>query len=257
MTDEQALLKAIIDDPDDDLPRLAYADWLEEHARTWPCNFCGGSGLATLHGPDRHDVECGECHKGTAHDGKRARATFIREQMGSPATSVVKSRGLDLVFGLDGGEIYGAKVPEGCEVASWNRGFVESVKVTMPAWMIHGPEVMKHHPVTDVVITDKKARLNLDYGKSGWWAYNPDDDTKAPTQQGFGHQDDLPYVIWKQMLTDEQLEARRLGYGGWLTFPPDQAMSVLSKACIRWAKLSEEERKGIPESSLGDVVGSQ
>jgi uncharacterized protein (TIGR02996 family) len=31
MTDEDALLAAIIADPDDDLPRLVYADWLDEH----------------------------------------------------------------------------------------------------------------------------------------------------------------------------------------------------------------------------------
>jgi uncharacterized protein (TIGR02996 family) len=31
MSDENALLRAILDDPDDDAPRLIYADWLEEH----------------------------------------------------------------------------------------------------------------------------------------------------------------------------------------------------------------------------------
>jgi uncharacterized protein (TIGR02996 family) len=31
--DEQALLNAVIAAPDDDLPRLVYADWLEEHGR--------------------------------------------------------------------------------------------------------------------------------------------------------------------------------------------------------------------------------
>jgi uncharacterized protein (TIGR02996 family) len=29
--DDKALLAAVLDDPDDDLPRLAYADWLDEH----------------------------------------------------------------------------------------------------------------------------------------------------------------------------------------------------------------------------------
>src|SRR5262245_61710506 len=31
MRDEQALLRAICDDPAADVPRLAYADWCEEH----------------------------------------------------------------------------------------------------------------------------------------------------------------------------------------------------------------------------------
>ena len=33
MIDEQVLLSTIIAAPDDDRPRLAYADWLEEHGR--------------------------------------------------------------------------------------------------------------------------------------------------------------------------------------------------------------------------------
>ena len=35
MDQHSALLAAIIDNPDDDLPRLAYADWLEENGH--PC----------------------------------------------------------------------------------------------------------------------------------------------------------------------------------------------------------------------------
>lgn len=37
--DELALLKAIASAPDDDLPRLVYADWLEEHGRTERAHF--------------------------------------------------------------------------------------------------------------------------------------------------------------------------------------------------------------------------
>src|SRR5262245_46036036 len=33
VTDGEALFRAILDDPDDDLPRLAYADWLEENGQ--------------------------------------------------------------------------------------------------------------------------------------------------------------------------------------------------------------------------------
>src|SRR5262245_49407761 len=32
MTEQDALLAAIRDNPDEDTPRLAYADWLDEHA---------------------------------------------------------------------------------------------------------------------------------------------------------------------------------------------------------------------------------
>ncbi len=34
MTEREALLRAVIDSPDDDAPRLVYADWLDEHGET-------------------------------------------------------------------------------------------------------------------------------------------------------------------------------------------------------------------------------
>jgi uncharacterized protein (TIGR02996 family) len=34
MTDRDALMRAILDQPADDTPRLAFADWLEEHGGT-------------------------------------------------------------------------------------------------------------------------------------------------------------------------------------------------------------------------------
>jgi uncharacterized protein (TIGR02996 family) len=37
--DERALIQAIIANPDDDLPRLVYADWLEEHGRPERAEF--------------------------------------------------------------------------------------------------------------------------------------------------------------------------------------------------------------------------
>lgn len=54
--DEHALLAAIIAHPDEDTPRLVYADWLDEHADS-------------LSGRDPAEI--------------RARAEFIRGQIGS------------------------------------------------------------------------------------------------------------------------------------------------------------------------------
>lgn len=63
MTRDDSLLRAILDAPDDDLPRLIYADWLDEHGEPARaefirvqcelahCSRCGGDG--TAHGTDR------------------------------------------------------------------------------------------------------------------------------------------------------------------------------------------------------------
>src|SRR5262245_19160944 len=34
VTDDQALIRAILESPEEDLPRLAFADWLDGHGRT-------------------------------------------------------------------------------------------------------------------------------------------------------------------------------------------------------------------------------
>ncbi len=38
-TDRAAFLRAIADNPDDDLPRLVYADWLDEHGEPERAEF--------------------------------------------------------------------------------------------------------------------------------------------------------------------------------------------------------------------------
>ncbi len=38
MSDGEALLKAILEQPDDDTPRLVYADWLQENGLAFPGN---------------------------------------------------------------------------------------------------------------------------------------------------------------------------------------------------------------------------
>jgi uncharacterized protein (TIGR02996 family) len=39
MTDREALLRSVIDSPEDDAPRLVFADWLEEHGETQRAEF--------------------------------------------------------------------------------------------------------------------------------------------------------------------------------------------------------------------------
>src|SRR5205823_6909699 len=39
MTDDRALLAAVIDSPADDAPRLVYADWLDEHGQSDRAEF--------------------------------------------------------------------------------------------------------------------------------------------------------------------------------------------------------------------------
>lgn len=83
MTPEHdAFLRAIIANPGDDLPRLVYADWLDENARVVEvvCKECGGVGWEAGHeGIER----CNEClgEVRSVSDGRAERAEFIRVQI--------------------------------------------------------------------------------------------------------------------------------------------------------------------------------
>lgn len=84
--DERALLGAVLADPRDDLPRLVYADWLEENATDEVCFVCDGrrvidSGGTTPWG-DPIDQDCPNCSgTGRVGNGFAERAEFIRVQV--------------------------------------------------------------------------------------------------------------------------------------------------------------------------------
>ena len=83
MSEEQHLISAIEASPDDDTPRLVYADWLDEHERWMECHGCKGKGRRHLHaaGTRGTDGDCWECSgTGRLSTGLAERAEFIRLQ---------------------------------------------------------------------------------------------------------------------------------------------------------------------------------
>ena len=52
MTERDALLRAIFENPEDDAPRLAYADWLEDHADPLQAEFVRAQVAEAAFGPD-------------------------------------------------------------------------------------------------------------------------------------------------------------------------------------------------------------
>jgi len=83
MHDGDALLRAILAHPDEDTPRLAYADWLDERAEDVACDRCRGLQIVPWDGvgPARTAMHCTACAgAGLVSDGRRERAEFIRVQ---------------------------------------------------------------------------------------------------------------------------------------------------------------------------------
>lgn len=87
-TEHDALVRAICEAPDDDTPRLVYADWLDENASGSDCARCfefGGRRVVRNPNPRRGSsaiVICPTCSgTGRATDGRRELAEFIRVQI--------------------------------------------------------------------------------------------------------------------------------------------------------------------------------
>lgn len=131
MSNGEMLLAAILNDPGDDLARLAYADWCEE-------------------------------------EGDDARAEFIRCQINlyprEGTLEILQRTGKGWSRWLPGGARYrlwsnkeqtGKIQPEEIGVR-FHRGFVEATCSRLRPWLDHGRAIVQSHPVTRVEAIDHK-----------------------------------------------------------------------------------------------------
>jgi uncharacterized protein (TIGR02996 family) len=132
MTDEDAFLRAVIADPEDDAPRLIYADWLDEH-------------------------------------GQSARAELIRLQCARarwpdddsyPAQLMEREAHLLLAYARD----WGAPVSGLTLSYHFGRGFIEHVMCDMLTFLEHYDELFRVAPVRHLALRNA-GRAHLRLGK--------------------------------------------------------------------------------------------
>jgi uncharacterized protein (TIGR02996 family) len=138
--ERQPFLRRIIENPDDDAPRLVYADWLDEHDD-----------------PDR--------------------ARLIRDMFRSSPPYRVHALFPDLprsfrIAWADGP--YVGPCPRWPAGAILRKGFVEEVSVTMRQWMRFGPALALQHPVRHVHLIHRDpvyVPANTQIGMGGVWRW--------------------------------------------------------------------------------------
>ncbi len=188
MTTTYDFMRAIIAEPDVDLHRLAYADWLDEHNGTVPCPECRGPVVSSR--PSKPLV-CGTClSRATVPNHFAARAEFIRVQCELAGLGVTSHIQLDpenpedrrVGHRLDAlrrreRDLWISGLLAHCKPAGWpelvlhrwedqpdytpsgpeayaRRGFVEAVTCSAQDWLAHGAEIRRCQPVTRVTLTD-------------------------------------------------------------------------------------------------------
>jgi uncharacterized protein (TIGR02996 family) len=116
MTHEDAFLQAIIESPDDDVPRLVFADWLDDHGQHERAEFIR--------------VQC-ELARAEAGEGTRSDEPEARER------ELVEGHGREWA-----GRLHGL-----ADDYWFRRGFVEEVEIDADALLAHAPAVFASAPV--------------------------------------------------------------------------------------------------------------
>src|SRR5436309_9888956 len=125
MRDDEAFLRAVIDNPDDDLPRLVYADWLDEHGDH-----------------DRAEFIRLQCEM-----AEMARRTMTHQQYKKLS---VRS---DELLAVHRQHWVGA-LANFVENAEFNRGFVYMVSLSAAAFLAHAEQIWRLAPVEFLSLID-------------------------------------------------------------------------------------------------------
>ncbi len=135
----EALLAQILEEPDEDAPRLVYADWLEEYGGEYECA--------------RAEFIRLQCD----YQGRKSGASLARQRQ----LLRMASRDWDVALPapflwLLGSEMYRVYMPRGTPIhVRFDRGFVQAVCCPLKVWLAYGQRIVAGHPVARLTITDK------------------------------------------------------------------------------------------------------
>jgi len=258
VTDGDALLAAILAAPDEDTPRLMYADWLDENAREVECRACLGSGSHALdpyelaarfgRGTATRILDAAKCltcgGSGREQDERGLRAWWIRHSITSrsrPWDGDAVKRSIDIIQGCPPGSrlprrvLWGPHELLGTDQAwSFDRGFVAEVRCPLAAWEKHGPAVVRRHPVRVVRLTDRRTWPANSLLRVYIWFSADFDETSDPPSV---IPDPYFAAMWDAAPATDRHQDQTNPAHRWLSFHTEaDAHAALSRGLIAWAK---------------------
>lgn len=156
MSDHDALLKAILDEPEDDLVRLAYADWLEEHgseSEQFRAEMIRGTWDAS--GPSRFATTFPELSR-----FERGINTYVES---AEAPAIV----------IDGYWHWGSEGSRSRLILE--RGFLREVRCHVKVWTDWAGTFADLHPIRRVEVVDRSPEPY--FGTGEWCWVRKEDDT--------------------------------------------------------------------------------
>jgi uncharacterized protein (TIGR02996 family) len=241
-----ALLRAVLENPEDDTVRLVYADWLDENdqpkraeliraqvklargafgCKMWMyecgetldtydklaefgCSDCGPYGELKL----REQCVLADCAEAWAPVGARAYTT----------------------------ETEGTLLNAWSFTARFRRGWVDKVRASPDKFLSNAELWFSRHPITEVVLNGREApvwRTEYSFGVpegAVWWFEAFSDDVRETEYIGAAHH--IPKTIFR--LLDGYLHLKQGPAGNRSRFYPNQtaAFAALSRACVRYGR---------------------
>jgi uncharacterized protein (TIGR02996 family) len=138
----EALLKGVLQVPEDDNARLIYADWLQENGREDEGEF-----IRMQCGVGRYDDESFQ---------KTARAFFRKQKYPIKGTGNVRFAPPDLAI----------KGVSPHFVA--RRGFVDEIELSCDSFLAHAATLFAAHPISRVRLADKRPNSSIAAGWHAW-----------------------------------------------------------------------------------------
>lgn len=220
-TEEQALLNSVIASPEDDAPRLVFADWYREHGQEERAELIHvGIELCRL----------GECPHG--------RGESVVDQVLSCGCRwcCLKRRQNSLAM-AHGQEWAGeplSRYPDAYYV--YDRGFVRHVSMRLAEFEVCSTNwrLFRRHPITNVVLTDRRP-VTSEGGRGARWVFR---------EGGYDHPCYLPRALFDRLPCGPRCTTvRDSGEGGWHSVfslrdyeSVGAAQNELSQACVSYGR---------------------
>jgi uncharacterized protein (TIGR02996 family) len=222
----EAILQDVIANPGDDTPRLAYADVLtdmdteesldraelirtqiELHGRGWKRAKC----ICDVCGDRKHSTHSPICPYNKAR----------RKQLKATAERLLRRYGFE----------WAKPVSDVADFSvSWERGFVNHVRLELSVVINHGGTIFKHHPIRSVFVQYSRPSAVSRSGRTTWhWA--------KPGALGYCFTNTLPGALWRLLPPEKDMAE-----GVYSSYA--KAIRALSDACIRYGREPKENSDG-------------
>ena len=227
MTDEAGILQAIVADPTDDLPRLVYADWLDDNDQP------ARADLIRIQVELARLTAAGRTRRRPANTIRfaelRARERMLLGPPGPPGDQLGRQWALPTELAT--------LWPQRVGGWDWDRGFPEFWWCPLHLWLKWGAAIAVRTPVQRVTVMDREPAPTRSHPTSAsrcWYRGDESQWTVPPPGRAV-----LPGELFDSLPLDpfdlELLDTTR-------TYPnADAAHEALSAACVGWARTAAPE----------------